>query len=510
MATTRREAACLMFGGGAALALGSDGWSASRPPARPDDGLPRTRDADIDPDAVLAFLDEMAAKGLELNSVMLWRRGGVAMEGWWFPYRPAIPHMLHSATKSFTGTGIGLAVAEGLIELDDPVLKFFPGRVAAPSKNLQAMTVESLLTQTSGHAIGISGSSWRPIKTSWVDEFFKAPVAFSPGTHFAYSSATSYLLSAIINQTTGASMDAYLRPRLFAPLGMRDVRWDVSPEGVSPGGNGLSVTTADFLKLGVLHLQRGHWNGRQVLPASWVDAVAKPTHGNDYSYQWWIAPDGLGYYAAGKFGQFCYVFPGLDAVLTMTAGVADNLQTREAMHAMAFKHIGAMCTTTPSAGAAAGRARLTTRISELRVLPRFQAAASPLARRLDGKVFACDTNADGVASVSLRSVGDRLDFHMKDARGEHVVRNGLRDWQESDTTITGGYLHHEYEPETMRVVAGARWTAENRLEMTWQFVESGFRDVAVLTFDGDRVRYDRSTNINSGPLKRPTIAGKAA
>ncbi len=90
---------------------------------------------------------------------------------------------------------------------------------------------------------------------------------------------------------------------------------------------------------------------------------------------------------------------------------------------------------------------------------------------------------------------------------DHVVLNGLSDWREGATTITGGYLHHEYEPAKMRVVAGGRWSAPNRFEMTWQFVESGFRDVAVLTFDGPRVAYDRRVNVNSGPLERPTITG---
>lgn len=506
MRPSRRDA-CLLIGGlplfaaGAAVAIGR--------PAAPSDGLARADKPNIDPDAVLAFLDDMAAQDLELDSVMLWRNGAVAAEGWWWPYRPEIPHMLHSATKSFTGTGVGIAIGEGLVALDDPVLKFFPGRVAAPSANLAAMTVESLLTQTSGHAIGISGSSWRPIKTSWVDEFFKVSVPFAPGAKFAYSSATSYMLSAIINQVTDQSMDAYLRPRLFQPLGMRHVRWDVGPEGVNPGGNGLSTTTADFLKLGVLHLQGGRWNGRQVVPTAWTDAVARPTHGNPYSYQWWLAPDDLGYYAAGKFGQFCYVLPRLDAVLAMTAGVADNLATRERMHATAFRHAARMCPPSKAPAAASGRTRMATRLESLRVLPPFTRSSSPMAQAVNGRAFACAENADGVRSVGVRIAGDQLDFTLVDPRGTHVVRNGLADWTESRTTMTGGYLHHEYEPETMQVVAGARWLAPDRLEMTWQFVESGFRDVAVLTFAGEIVRYDRRTNVNSGPLARPTITGRA-
>lgn len=507
---TRREA-CVVFGGAAAVFATASGWaSAGHAAAGGGDGLERIAPhrAGVDPDAVLAFLDDMAAAGLELNSFMLHRAGGVAAEGWWWPYRPGLPHMLHSATKSFTGTGIGIALAEGLVALDDPVLKFFPGRVRDPSPNLQAMTVESLLSQTCGHAFGVSGSAWRPLRTSWVDAFFRIPVAYPPGIHFAYSSATSYMLSAILTQVTGTSLDDYLRPRLFEPMGMQGVRWDVGPENINPGGNGLSATSADFLKLGLVHLAGGDWRGRQLIPKSWTQAVTTAKRSPDYSYQWWVAPNGLGYFAAGKFGQFCFVFPDLDMVLTLTAGLADIAETRTLAHALAFKHaprMGARTAARPGSEAALGR-----RVRSLRALPHFSPQTSPLAERISGRPFACAPNDDGAQAVRLSFAGDRCQFELTDARGVHVVVNGLRDWLEGETTLTGGYLHHEYEPGRMRVAAGGRWAAPNRFDMTWQFVESGFRDTASLTFDGDTVRYDRGVNVNSGPLRRPSIEGHAA
>lgn len=503
---SRREA--LLRIGGSLLAAGAGGWARIGAAGAARDGLPRSgAKSGVNPDAVLAFLDDCAAQHLELDSLMLWHAGAVAAEGWWRPYRPDLVHMLHSATKSFTGTGVGIAIAEGRLSLDDPVLKFFPGRVASPGANLQAMQVRHLLSQTSGHAIGISGSQWRPLATSWVDEFFKVPVPYAPGTHFAYSSATSYMLSAIVTRVTGRSLADYLAPRLFEPMGMRGVRWDVGPEGVNPGGNGLSTTTADFLKLGVLHLTRGRWNGRQLVSPAWIAAATSPQGEADYGYQWWLAPDGLGYYAAGKFGQFCFVFPGLDGIVTVTAGLADNEATRERMHALTFRHAPRLFAAARP-DAAANR-RLADRVAALRLLAPLQPSSSPLAARVSGRTFMCADNADGVRSVRLVFAGDACRFEMSDARGNHVVVNGLTDWREGDTTITGGYLHHEYEPDLMRIVAGGRWTAPNRFEMTWQFVESGFRDTAALTFDGDQVRYDRSVNINSGPLARPTIVARA-
>lgn len=504
---TRREALVLL-GGATALAAAGDGWAkAATPTPTFTDGFERAapHTVDVDAHAVMAFLDEARAKGLELDSFMLWRKGKVAAEGWWWPYRPPLVHMLHSATKSFVSAGVGIALDEGLIKLDDPVLKFFPGRVAAPSANLEAMTVESLLTQTSGHAIGISGSQWRPIKTSWVDEFLKVPVAYAPGEHFAYSSATSYMLSAIITQRTGMTLHEYLRPRLFEPAQMQGVTWDVGPENINPGGNGLSVTTADFLKLGVLHLTQGRWKGRQVIPAAWAKAVGVPRHGNPYGYQWWVAPNGQGFFAAGKFGQFCFVSPKLDAVLTVTSGVADNEATRNIMHALGFGNLARMCG--QAAPTASADAALSARIQQLRVLPPLDPATSPMARQVSGATYACAPNADQVAAISAVFDNDVCRFTLRDPRGEHLVEAGLNDWRESQTTVTGSYLHHEYQPDRMRVVAGGRWRSPNRFEMDWQFIESGFRDSIALTFEGDSVRYERGVNVNSGPLQRPTITG---
>lgn len=507
---TRREA-CLLFGGVTLSAMGGgEGAAATTSPLRaPGDTLPRRapHEVEVEADAVLAYLDAMKAGGIELDSFMIARHGAVAAEGWWWPYRPDLVHMLHSATKSFTGTGVAIAVGEGRVRLDDPVLKFFPGRVQKPSENLQAMTIESLLTQTAGHAHGISGSSWRPLATSWIDEFFKVPVDYKPGAHFAYSSATSYMLSAIVTKVTGQSLADYMKPRFFEPAGMLTPRWDVGPEGVNPGGNGLSTTTADLLKLGMVHAQGGRWNGRQLLPSSWVEAVGKPSHGNDYSYQWWLSPDHSCYYAAGKFGQYCFVFPKLDAVLAFTAGATDLLETRELLHGLAFTHMPKIC---PAKATSAGEDALARRAATGRVLPAFQPASSPLAASVSGREINCFPNVDKVGKLKLTFGSKTCRFEMTDDRGTHVIENGLLDWVEGVTTMTGHYLHHEYEPERMPVVAAGRWGAPKRFDMTWQFIESGFRDTASIYFgddasDGYDVEFRRGTNINSGPLQRPAI-----
>lgn len=466
------------------------------------DGLPRARPEErgVDPAAVAAFLEDAQQSRIELNSFMLWRTGAVIAEGWWWPYRADRHHMMHSATKSFLSAGVGLAIAEGRFALEDRVVSFFPDKVKAdPGSNLAHMTVEDLLTQTSGHAHGASGGKWRSITTSWIDEFLKIPVSFKPGTKFTYSSATSFMLSAILSRTTGMTAHAFLTPRLLDPLGIVDLRWDVGPENINPGGNGISCRTADLLKLAILHVQGGKWQDQQLLPQSWVAAATRPQRANRHGYHWWMGPD-RSFYAYGVFGQFAWAYPDQGGVLAVTAAVPGN---EEALRALAVRHLPALFTSDGDRTAPASA--LLQRCATLRLLPFAEETNSPLADTISGITFACAPNEDGVAYFRVIFQEAHVRFHMGDARGEHVIDAGLTDWIESDTTMTGARLHHGYEPDILRVVAAGRWTAQDVFEMTWQFIETSFRDTVVLRFEGETAKLDRSVNVNTFPTTRPTI-----
>jgi CubicO group peptidase (beta-lactamase class C family) len=429
----------------------------------------------------------------------------VVAEGWWWPYRADRRHMMHSLTKSVTACGVGLAIAEGHFGLDDKVVSFFKEDLPAKvDPKLAAMRVQDLLTMRTGHAEETSGSVWRQIKTSWIAEFFKIPLAYQPGTTFVYTSASSFMLSAIVTKTTGQTLRDYLEPRLFRPLGIRGLSWDVGPGGISPGGNGLSWRTADSLKLGMLHAQNGLWKGQRILPEQWVRSATRPqVEQGQYGYQWWIGP-GKTYYALGLFVQLSIVFPEHDAVLATTAAIDGS----EKLLPIVWKHFPSAFT---ADGAATARspadARLADRCTHLRLLPPLAHSHSPLAAAISGRTFAIESNEDEVKAVRFDFTADRCVFHLRDNRGEHRVVVGLRDWIEGDTSMTGNKLHHQYELDRMRVVAGGRWLDERTFEMTWQFVESAFRDRVVCRFDGENMTLDRSVNVNSAATSRPTLRG---
>src|SRR6516164_6755983 len=260
-----------------------------------------------------------------LHSFMLVRHGRVVGEGWWKPEAPDKPHVLHSLSKSFNSTAVGLAIAEGKLSLDDPVLKFFPADAPAePSENLKAMKVRDLLTMTCGHDAEAKSSRGAPS----VKDFLAQPVPHKPGTHFLYNTLGSYTLSAIVTKATGKTSLEFLKPRLFQPLGIENPEWPSSPEGNSLGGYGLQLCTEDIAKFGQLYLQKGKWNGKQLVPASWVEqATSKETSNGSspksdwdqgYGYQFWRCRHNS-YRGDGAFGQYCLVIPELDAVVAITS-----------------------------------------------------------------------------------------------------------------------------------------------------------------------------------------------
>ena len=283
---------------------------------------------------IAAFLDALAARALEVHSFMLLRHGQIVAEGWWQPYAPGLRHELYSLSKSFTSTAVGAAIHEGRLTLDDTVVSFFPEeRPATISANLAAMCVRHLLTMGTGHAEDTSARMHEG-RGDWVRDFFDCEVAHAPGSTFLYNSGATYMLSAIVQRVTGQTLVEYLTPRLFEPLGIEGPPWACSPQGINVGGWGLSVTTEDIARFGLLYLRGGRWGDRQLVPSAWVrDATSKHiSNGNGgasdwqqgYGYQFWRCRHGS-YRGDGAYGQFCIVMPEQDAVLAMTGGT-DNLQ----------------------------------------------------------------------------------------------------------------------------------------------------------------------------------------
>ena len=286
----------------------------------------------VDPVGILAFLDAVAFRDMEMHSLMLLRHGHVVAEGWWSPYRPDRVHLLYSLSKSFTATAIGIAEAEGLLSISDRIVDYFPDKVPAhASPFTRAMRVRDLLAMASGHAKDtldqlVAGGE------DVVRTFLSLPPEERPGSLFCYNQGCTYTLSAIITKLTRGRLLDYLRPRLLDPLGIEAAEW-VQFRGIDPGFSGLHVVTESVAKLGLLHLQDGAWQDGQLVPTAFVaDARRKQSDSSEardspdwqqgYGYQFWLCRHDA-FRGEGAFGQFCIMVPAADAVIVCTAREPD-------------------------------------------------------------------------------------------------------------------------------------------------------------------------------------------
>jgi CubicO group peptidase (beta-lactamase class C family) len=468
----------------------------------------------IAPAAISAFIDAIEAQQLELHSFILVRHGHIVAQGWWQPYRPELPHMLFSLSKSFTSTAVGLAVQEGLLTVEDRVIDFFPDDLPATvSPNLAAMRVHHLLSMTTGHAEDTTGRVLGG--DNWVRAFLALPVEHEPGAPFVYNTAATYMLSAIVQTLTGQTLVDYLRPRLFDPLGIDYAVWESCPRGINTGGFGLNITTDAIARFGQLYLQRGAWQGEQLVAADWIAAATSyqtPNNGDNpdwaqgYGYQFWRCQHNA-YRGDGAFGQYCVVLPEQDAVLAMTSGVGDM----QAVLNQVWAHLLPAMRDEPQAKDANAQAALDAKVAQLTLPTLTGQATSPLAATVSGQPFRFRAEPEGdgprsrhfserpLQSVTLAFVADQLRFQLEDATGCYEIACGHGAWVTGTTT----YM----QPAGQQVAGCYAWTAEGTCVIKVQFIERPFSVTATCRFVDGELHYQSRLNVSFGPTEGPVLVG---
>lgn len=311
--------------------------------------LPRSEPENekVNTQAISKYLKAVKSSEQDLHSLMILRNGKVVYEQWFGENTANKTHVMYSVSKTFTSTAIGFALEEDLLDLSDKVVSFFPDKLPKEiSPNLQELEIRHLLTMTVGHDVDPTGVlREKRDDLDWVEAFLEFPIVHKPGNQFVYNSLATYMLSAIITKVTGQRILDYLQPRLFRPLGIVGATWDESPQGIQIGGWGLKVKTEDMAKLGLFYLQKGNWNGKQLLQESWFDAAtisqvqslpagvkkenlkvsAKDSDWmQGYGYQLWRSRHNS-YRADGLNGQFILILPEKNAVIVTTANIP-NMQ----------------------------------------------------------------------------------------------------------------------------------------------------------------------------------------
>jgi CubicO group peptidase (beta-lactamase class C family) len=455
---------------------------------------------------LLIFVQEAEKRIDALHSFVLVRHGHTVAEGWWSPYAADQPHQLYSLSKSFTSTAVGMAVTEGKLKVDDLVLSFFPEEAPAhPDSNLAAMTVQDLLTMRSGHAEDTIGRLFDGKDSTWVKTFLALPVEHKPGTHFVYNTGATYMLSAIVQKVTGQTLLEYLQPRLFGPLGIQHPVWDSSPQGINFGGFGLNVTTGDIARFGQLYLQKGMWQGKQLVPAAWVEEATAAHADNSsmanvdwqqgYGYQFWRARHGA-YRGDGAFGQCCIVFPEQDAVLAITAGVKDM----QGVLNLVWEQVLASMKPGPLPPDPQAQEKLQAKLATLILAPQLGQPKTALAAAVSGQHYFFASNDQKMESVTLE-FGEKQDsITIRNEGGDLHFGCGHNNW------ITGVTSFDNEEPHP--IAATGAWTSDSTYVAKLSYYQTPYCPQIKFTFTQGKLLYDYEDNVSFGETKRPQLEGK--
>jgi CubicO group peptidase (beta-lactamase class C family) len=230
-------------------------------------------------------------------------------------------------------TLIGIAIDQGKLSLDDTMLSFFPEYTIANRDALkERITVRHLASMSSGLECTAANDEQTlgEMRQSedWVQFTLNRKAVFEPGTHFEYCSPAIHLLSPILEKATGMSALEFAQQYLFAPLGIKDALWLTDPQGHNRGSEGVYLHPHDMAKLGYLWLNKGVWEGKQVVSSKWVEDSVKVqmtiADDDDYGYGWWLQTDEpAAYSAVGRGGQRIIVVPQFDLTIITTGGGFD-------------------------------------------------------------------------------------------------------------------------------------------------------------------------------------------
>jgi CubicO group peptidase (beta-lactamase class C family) len=488
------------------------------------DKLPRStpESEGVSSSGIIDFLNAADTAGrVELHSFMFLRHGKVIAEGWWKPFGPDNRHLLYSASKTFTATGIGLAVSENRLKLTDKVISFFPySQPDTLSDYMKELTVQNLLTMSVGQdpeprSMGNNGD--------WINLFLSTKPIHKPGTVFMYNNMASFMLSAIVQQVTDQTLFEYLQPGIFKPLGIRGVDWDLNPQGINLGMIGLRLRSEDLAKFGQLLLQLGVWNNKQLIPKEWVKEATsfkiesiggsnrlskdKNDWTQGYCYQMWrgrnntVRLDGMG-------GQFVVLIPDKDAVVVLTANARD---TQDELNLVHNYLIPAIKSNTALAANQDSYNELQKRQSDLCLkTSASQIAKSGFETKISGKEFILEDNDYKIQSVYFAFNNDGCSFALKRDNQISIFKAGLGNWKTIKSTLTSllapsrnnssKSVDANYTVPQSSIIAAASysWADSSTLELTARFVEEslGAQTIACrfAEFNGTvRVTVEQST-----------------
>lgn len=250
---------------------------------------------------------------------------------------------VYSIAKNVVSAAVGLAINEGLIDLETTLAELFPEYVNKENEvHLSEITVYHLLTLTIGEDTPhlMLNQIGNMIETDWLAYTLNQRFSHFPGKRFLYSNTGAYLNGRAIEKRTGISLVEYLKPRIFEPLGIKKVHWDTDLQGNTFAAAGLYLTLNDLSKFAQLYLQNGKWKGQTILSPEWIKESSKArvkTNSTDpytdyYGFGFWINSQKTIYRADGAGGQLAMIIPEKQSVICITSESSDNVWNMEKIY----------------------------------------------------------------------------------------------------------------------------------------------------------------------------------
>ncbi|GAB3428567.1 hypothetical protein GCM10027516_34900 [Niabella aquatica] len=365
------------------------------------------------------MFDYIHANKIKVHSIQILRHNKLLLDAYFYPYSGTSLHEVASVTKSITSTLAGIAIDKKFIpRVTDPAFKYFPGYNSMDALK-QSVTIENLLTMQSGLDCGtdLSDPSINVDErlaemrkcTDWIHCALQIPMIRKPGEKFAYCNANCHLLSAIIQKATGESLESFGTRELLASLGIKNFYWPADPQGINYGWADMQLHPYDMLKIGVLMLHKGKWNGHQLVSEGWLNtatkAHVKETGGSDgYGYYWWVPggdyPDV--FEAVGRGGQRITIWPSNDIVIVFTGG-GFNTSDLVPFILKAIKAKGSL--NQDQAAYTLLKGNILSAVAPPR--PSVIKAKPPIASLVEGKQYKLDSNSLGFSSIQLKTISEK-------------------------------------------------------------------------------------------------------
>jgi CubicO group peptidase (beta-lactamase class C family) len=276
------------------------------------------------------MLEDIKDHGYNIQSISITRNGYLVMDSYVHPFAENQKHEMRSVTKSVISALVGIAIDKGYIkDVNQTLADLFPNRKISNMDNLkQSITLKHLLMMGSGLDCNDGWeNNWAGLMTmrrtnDWVQYILNLPMEKAPGEWFHYCNGVSHLLSAVISEKTGMKTIDFAKKYLFGPLGIEDIKWETSPQGINIGYDKLWLQPKDMAKIGLLYLNKGKWEDKQIISSKWIEESIQPYQDSrllemKYGYQWWVNLAGF-YSANGAYGQFIYIVPDKNLVAVFT------------------------------------------------------------------------------------------------------------------------------------------------------------------------------------------------